>query len=86
MSMEDRALAARQEQQDEQRERAHELDRLRDEEALVATLVATAAEVVFRNDPRDGDPIVTFARLRERTAAYVTARDTADNYQREHGL
>lgn len=92
MSMEDRALAARQEQQDEQREEAqrdalrYELDRLRDEEALAATLVATAAETVFRNDPRDGDPVVTFARLRERTAAYVVARDNADNYQREHGL
>ena len=85
MSTWEQYLAARQEQQDEQRERAHELDRLRDEEALAATLVASAAETVFRNDPADGDPVVTFARLRERTAAYITARDDADAYQREYG-
>jgi len=86
MTMEDRALAARQEQIDAQRERDHELVRLRDEERLAAESVATQAEVVFRNDPSDGDPAVTFARLRQRTAAYVAARDEADAFQREHGL
>ncbi|QIK82428.1 hypothetical protein [Sanguibacter sp. HDW7] len=85
MSMEDRALAARQEAQDEQRERAHELDRLRDEEVLAATLVATASETL-RREWRDVDPPEFVYQWRDRVDQYVTARDTADAYQREHGL
>ena len=90
MTGHDAAIYSEAERYEEQRERAAEHGRLRDVEATAAELVLAASENVLTNarsqNPDRPDPAVVFAEWRDRTEAWIEARDAADAYQREHGL
>ena len=89
MTGHDAAIYSETERYEEQREIAREYGRLRDVEDAAASLVLSAAENLFLNarsqNPNRPDPIVVFAEWRDRTEAWIEARDDADAYQREHG-